>query len=216
MRLPRAVLAAGLLLAAAPAGGAAQQRMALTLETGTQVRVETRAAPGERLVGRVLASTPDSLSLLPRRDAPPVALHYPDLLSLEVRGGEDRRRGFLIGAGVGAGIAVVFGGIDAAGGEMTAGDVASIAIGNALIGGLVGYAFAPKGWQRLPLSAATRPVQAPPEPTPPPRTWADGAPAPARRPAHSPSSSRARASVSRSSTSRMASMSGSPAVYRAP
>ena len=34
---------------------------------------------------------------------------------------------------------------------MGVGDVTSIAVGNALIFGLIGYAFAPKGWERLPL-----------------------------------------------------------------
>lgn len=55
----RGVLAAavgGLSLGTVAATASAQQRATLTVETGTQVRVQTHAAPAERLVGRVLAA----------------------------------------------------------------------------------------------------------------------------------------------------------------
>lgn len=153
-RILAAAVVAGLSLGALAVTADAQQRATLTMETGTQVRVETHAAPGERVVGRVLASTRDSLSVLPRRSAEVVTYHVPELLSLEVRGGRDRRRGALIGAGVAAGIAVVFGGIDAARGELGVGEVGGIAVGNALVGALAGALLAPKGWQRLPVPGA--------------------------------------------------------------
>lgn len=78
-----------------------------------------------------------------------------DLSALEVRGGEDKRRGFLIGAGIAGGITAVFGGIDASKGRITNDDLVGTLIVNSLIGGLVGYAFAPKGWERIPLPGAS-------------------------------------------------------------
>lgn len=74
-----------------------------------------------------------------------------DLSAIELRGGENKRRGFLIGAGVATAITGVFGGIDASRGNISNDDLIGTLIVNALIGGLVGYAFAPKGWERIPL-----------------------------------------------------------------
>lgn len=79
-----------------------------------------------------------------------------DLSALEVRAGENKRRGFLIGAGVAAVITGTFGGIDAAKGEITRDDLVGTILANSLIGGLVGYAFAPKGWERIPLPTLAR------------------------------------------------------------
>lgn len=156
MRRGLAAAVVGLSLGTVAVPASAQQRATLTVETGTQVRVETHAAPGERVVGRVLASTRDSLSVLPRQSGEAVTYHVPELRSLEVRGGRDRQRGALIGAGVGAGITVVFGGIDAARGERGVGEVGGIAVGNALVGAVVGALLAPTGWQRLPVPPAPR------------------------------------------------------------
>lgn len=66
-----------------------------------------------------------------------------------VRGEPDRRAGILRGAAVFAGIAVVFGGIDVARDEISSGEYASTILGNAIIGGMVGYLFSPRRWQRL-------------------------------------------------------------------
>lgn len=157
MKRRLALAAAGLLLGAAPAAAGAQQRPALTLAPGTEIRLATAGAPGVRLLGRVERSTRDSLfvSLLGARA--PRGYAVAELASLEARGGRDRGRGARIGAGIGAGIALVFGGIDAARGEVGGGEVAGAAVGNALLGGLVGSLLAPRGWQRLPLAAPPPP-----------------------------------------------------------
>jgi hypothetical protein len=104
--------------------------------------------------GRVVQLAGDTLVLREGDALSHTALS--DLAALEVRGGEDKRRGFLIGAGVAAGITGVFGGIDVSKGNISRDDFVGTLIVNALIGGLVGYAFAPKGWERIPLPVSDR------------------------------------------------------------
>ena len=102
--------------------------------------------------GRVVILARDTIVL---RDGGTVSrFAIDDLSAIEVRGGENKRRGFLIGAGVATGITGIFGGIDASKGRISNDDLIGTLIVNALIGGLVGYAFAPKGWERIPLPGA--------------------------------------------------------------
>ncbi|HET9011341.1 MAG TPA: hypothetical protein VFN38_05965 [Gemmatimonadaceae bacterium] len=146
-----AVLA--LALTALHAAGA-QSSGGLTITPGTELRLTPRAAGAPQRRGRVVRLAGDTLVLREGDAISHTALS--DLAALEVRGGEDKRRGFLIGAGVAAGITGVFGGIDVSKGNISRDDFVGTLIVNALIGGLVGYAFAPKGWERIPLPASDR------------------------------------------------------------
>lgn len=132
----------------------AQSSAGLTIAAGTELRLTPRAAGMPRRRGRVVQLAGDTLVLREGDALSHTALS--DLAALEVRGGEDKRRGFLIGAGVAAGITGVFGGIDVSKGNISRDDFVGTLIVNALIGGLVGYAFAPKGWERIPLPASDR------------------------------------------------------------
>lgn len=57
------------------------------------------------------------------------------------------------GAGLGTAVVLVFGGIDAAQGEISARELAGTFVWNGLIGGLLGYALAPTGWRRIPFGS---------------------------------------------------------------
>ncbi len=151
-RAPFAALAACALSIPGPAE--AQSVVGLTITPGTEIRVTPRPPATSRVRGRVVVLARDTIVL---RDVGTVSrFALADLLALEVRGGEDKRRGFLIGAGVATGITGIFGGIDASKGRISNDDLIGTIIVNALIGGLVGYAFAPKGWERLPLPGIER------------------------------------------------------------
>ena len=149
--MPRPGLAFALLAAIAfHATGAEAQRVGVTLAPGTRVRVTT-APPSRRLDGRVVEMTADSLFLGDRGSGTQLRVAIGELRTLEVRGGEDKRRGMAIGGGIGFGITAVFGGIDHARGEIGTGELIGATLTNALIGMLIGYAFAPTGWEGLPL-----------------------------------------------------------------
>jgi hypothetical protein len=130
-----------LLLLVGNADAGAQTGYELTLASGTPVRITTVAEPGRRIRSEALRVSTDTLFL--RFAGPDGRVAYPlaTLRSLEVRGGLARWRGTLIGAaaGVAAGVAL--------GGE----ERGSTTTGMALIGASFGFAFAPRGWQRLPL-----------------------------------------------------------------
>lgn len=151
-RLLRATGAITLALALNAAGSPAQLPVRVALDPGTQVRLTTDSAPHRRVVGRVASLRADTLRLQPHGGfggAP--AYPTASIRTLEIRGGEDKRRGILIGAGIGAGIVLVFGGMDHARGQISSNELLSTMVGNALIGGLIGYAFAPTGWERIPV-----------------------------------------------------------------
>jgi len=153
VRLLAAAFAAAVLLGAAPA--AAQFR--IDLDSGADVRLATAAAPDVRVRGRVLrmAGNGNTVVIWPRSAAPGVETAYAvaDLASIEVRAGRDRKRGALIGAGIATALSALFGGIDHARGKLSSGELAGTVASNAVAGGLLGYAFAPRGWRRLPLPA---------------------------------------------------------------
>ncbi len=148
------LLASFVLTLSALEAASAQASAGLTIAPGTELRLTPRAAGAPRRRGRVVQLAGDTLVLRDGDALSHTALS--DLAALEVRGGEDKRRGFLIGAGVAAGITGVFGGIDVSKGNISRDDFVGTLIVNALIGGLVGYAFAPKGWERIPLPVADR------------------------------------------------------------
>lgn len=145
-------LAAALCLAVTAPAATAQSSAGISLVPGTEVRLVPRDAGTPTHRGRVVVLERDTIVL--RSDAGLSRTALRDLAALEVRGGEDKRRGFLIGAGIAAGITGVFGGIDASKGNITRDDFIGTMIVNSLIGGLVGYAFAPKGWERIPLPSS--------------------------------------------------------------
>ena len=151
-RLHRALLTAALTISTS-AVGHAQNSTELTISPGTEIRI-TQWAAAPTIRGRVVVLAGDTIVL--RDDAGTMRAALRDISVLEVRGGEDKRRGFLIGAGIAGGITAIFGGIDASKGEITNDDLIGTLILNALIGGLVGYAFAPKGWERIPLPTTDR------------------------------------------------------------
>ena len=149
-RLMTSGLTVLLLMATSAMHARAQTVSGLSIQSGTQVRVTPRSGT-PRVEGSVAALVRDTLTIRADNDLRRFALA--DLDVLEVRGGEDKRRGAAFGALVATAITGVAGGIDAAKGGISGGDLVGTLIGNALIGGLIGYAFAPTGWQRLPLPA---------------------------------------------------------------
>lgn len=144
----RSALAFSALLALAASPASAQGSYRLEIDRGVDVRFSTRASPEQRLAGRVLGVVGDTLLL-----EGGASRRYPlaDLARLELRGGRDRRRGVTIGALAGSGITAVAGGIDAGQGQISVGEVVGAALLNAVIGGVIGHALAPGGWERLAL-----------------------------------------------------------------
>ena len=135
-------------LAATHAAGA-QAPYRVALEPGTRVRVTTDGVPDRRVIGSVLALRDDTLALRGTDGQHRFPLTH--LRSLEVRGGKDRRRGMLIGGGIAFGITAVFGGVDRANGQISTGGLTETLATNAVIGALVGWVFAPTGWEPIPL-----------------------------------------------------------------
>ena len=136
-----------------PVSARAQATAGLSIQPGTELRVTCLANPEQRVRGRVVRLFGDTIVLQADDVTRQVALG--DLAALEVRGGEDKRRGFMIGAAVTGVITAAIGGIDAGLGNANVGDVVGATLGNILLGGLVGYAFAPTGWVRIPLPIST-------------------------------------------------------------
>ncbi|MBA3670883.1 MAG: hypothetical protein H0W68_02510 [Gemmatimonadaceae bacterium] len=146
--LLRALVGGALVCVPWPAARA-QSTSGLVIPSGTEIGLTPRTVGAPRIHGRVVVLVNDTIVV--RDGAVTVSSAIADLAALEVRGGDDKRRGFLIGAGVATLITGVFGGIDAAKGNISREDLVGTILGNALIGGLVGYAFAPTGWERIPL-----------------------------------------------------------------
>lgn len=143
--MTRAILAVlGVTLMAAPAG--AQVAPGVTLPAGSRVRV---TAVADRTDGVLVTHDADSIRVRRGRDTR--ALPFAEVQRLEVRGGRDRRRGFMRGALILGGIGVVFGGIDVSRGKISGGDYLETVVTNALIGGAVGVLWAPRGWRVVPL-----------------------------------------------------------------
>jgi hypothetical protein len=161
MRLHRlaALFAAGALLHAAPA--AAQFR--IDLQPGTRVRLTTAFEPAEQVKGSVVRTEGNGATLMiqARVKGLPAgretSYRLQDLASIEVRGGRNRARGALLGSAIATGFSALFGTIDYARGEISSGELTSTVVSNSVVGALLGYAFAPRGWLELPLPHATNP-----------------------------------------------------------
>jgi hypothetical protein len=77
-----------------------------------------------------------------------------------VAGEPNRRRGMIRGAVLLGALALVFGGIDKAQGELDRREYLGAVAGNALVGAALGYLVSPRGWQRLPgQSVSQEPVR---------------------------------------------------------
>jgi hypothetical protein len=128
----------------------------LQLALGSEVRVrDVAGAQGSRWRdGRVERNTPDSLILARKGTAHAHA--WRNLGELQVRAGEDRRRGFTRGALIAAVLTAAVAAPDIGKDDFTRDAYAGTIITNGLLGGLLGGAvFAPKGWQRIPIGSVT-------------------------------------------------------------
>ena len=134
------------------------------LMPGTSVRLSLAERPRERLEGRVTEMSRDTISVWHRDAGAMVTYPVARLGSLEVRGGDDRRRGArkgaMIGSAVGLGLGILTaGGDDWEEGAGTASDRIGVAVTTGLMGALIGsafgYAFPPTGWTKLPLLPST-------------------------------------------------------------
>ena len=131
----------------------AQANAGLSIVPGTELRLTRLTNPEPKIHGRMVVLAGDTIVLVDGGVSSRVPIS--ELSSLEVRGGEDKRRGFLIGAGAMAAVTSAIFVAGASGASLRAGDAFGTIIGNALAGGLVGYVFAPVGWERIPLPVST-------------------------------------------------------------
>ena len=137
---------------------------AAMLAAGTAVRVAPLGRPRERVEARVIDMSGDTITLHHGRSGQIARYPVASLAPVEIRGGEDRRRGarkgVMIGSAVGLGLGILSAGgnnwEEAAG---TASDRIGVAISTGLMGALIGsafgYAFPPTGWTGLPLLTGT-------------------------------------------------------------
>jgi hypothetical protein len=128
----------------------AQLASGVMIQPGAEVRL-TLISPPQRVSGLLVVADEDSIRIQRKRGGAGSTFRFQDVRRIDVRGGEDKRRGFLIGGAILGGIGAVFGGIDYARDEISGGDYFGTIVANFLVGGLVGYVFAPKGWVELPL-----------------------------------------------------------------
>lgn len=127
---------------------AAQLAPGMSVAPGSEVRL-TFVSPSQRFKGRFERASKDSVYI--ERNDMTKAYGFANLRRFQVRGGEDKKKGFLIGAVILGGITLVAGGIDYSNDKISGDGFVGATLLNILIGGLVGYAFAPKGWIDLPL-----------------------------------------------------------------
>ena len=130
------------------ASAGAQLAPGVSVAQGSQVRL-TLVSPSQRLKGRFDSASRDSVYL--DRGEVRAAYAFANVRQFQVRGGENKKKGVAIGMAIAGGITLIAGGIDYANDKIRGDDYAGAVIGNIMIGGLVGYAFAPKGWIDLPL-----------------------------------------------------------------
>lgn len=162
MRCIACCLAVLALLAARPA--ASQVR---ALEEGTRVRVAPTSAPARWIVGTVLASGPDSLTLLRADTREPFSLHRGEVDAVQVsvgvrRTGPTIARYALVGGAIGASAGALLGAMD----DTDEGEweilsrqemmlIGAVFVGGAgtVVGGLVGWQSAGERWAGIPFGA---------------------------------------------------------------
>ena len=130
-----------------PAAAAEPAAPILSFAAGSPLRIRSPGTGREK--GTFYRSDEDSLVV--RGGDRTIGYAWTDVSSLEARGGRDRWRGAMIGALVLGGVAALFGGIDAAQGEMEGGELVAGIVGNAAFGAGIGAILAPKGWAEVPL-----------------------------------------------------------------
>lgn len=145
------IVALSAAFALAPTLARAQSGYQLSIVPGTEVRLSTVQQPSRLLQARAVSTPADSLVVRFRSSAAEQRYALSALNSLELLTGENKRKGVLIGGGIAAGITTVFGGIDLSKNEISRDEFVGTLLVNTLIGGLIGYAFAPKGWEALPI-----------------------------------------------------------------
>lgn len=125
----------------------------VSLWPGTELRATLgRDAPGEGVVrGRLVTLTSDTLKLTPRGTGTIATYRLSEVERLEVKGRRQRKLGFALGALVGAGLTAAVAGPDWNRGGISRDQFGGLLLGNSLIGGWVGFAFAPREWIELPL-----------------------------------------------------------------
>ena len=120
---------------------------------GTEVRASLAVpvAGVTRVRGRVVVLAGDTLRLTPRGTNTMATYSLGNVERLEARGRRQRRVGFALGALVGAGLTTAVAAPDWNRGGISRDQFAGLVATNALIGGWVGFAFAPREWTELPL-----------------------------------------------------------------
>ncbi|MBA3890244.1 MAG: hypothetical protein H0X64_06915 [Gemmatimonadaceae bacterium] len=129
----------------------AQEGVAVTIAPDAEVRATLVPGAGARVTGRFVSLTRDTLAVAVGSERMRRAMPVQTVARVEVRGPRDRKRGAVIGAGLLGGIAVVFGGIDVSKGSLATDEYIGAIAANAVIGGLIGAALAPRGWIPVPL-----------------------------------------------------------------
>jgi hypothetical protein len=133
-QLIRFVVAAGLVLAGAPHSAWAQSNPALPVVAGSKVRIEAPAVLAGRFVGTV-KEIDDQSVLIEVADQPAIRVPRQAITQLDVSDG--RRRQFLQGAMIGAGIGAVLFAIEArAYSGAGVGGMSAVA-GQAMVGGAI-------------------------------------------------------------------------------
>ncbi len=140
---------------ASPAGIKAQAPAArgISLWPGTEIRaaMSPDATGASQVRGRIVVLSGDTLRITPRGSNTIATYSLNDVSRLEVRGRRQRRVGFALGALVGAGLTAAIAGPDWNRGGISRHQFAGLVATNTLIGGWVGFAFAPREWTVLPL-----------------------------------------------------------------
>jgi hypothetical protein len=126
----------------------------VVLWPGTEIRatLSNNALGRPNVRGRLVRLAGDTLRITHRGTSSIATYTLSDVSRLEVRGRRQRRLGFTLGALVGAGLTAAIAAPDWQRGGISRDQFAGLLATNALIGGWVGFAFAPREWTELPLN----------------------------------------------------------------
>ncbi|MBA3890243.1 MAG: hypothetical protein H0X64_06910 [Gemmatimonadaceae bacterium] len=148
------LILAGILLA--PSVAFAQRSSPAYVGAGSTVRVTAPSVLPERMTGTFISAFGDTIRVAGRGGNLHFALPFPAVQRLEVSSGRERMKWMWIGAGAGAIIGPVVGGIMAKGGNTQDaeawGRLGGLVIG-APIGAIAGAVLAPERWRDVMLSS---------------------------------------------------------------
>ena len=138
---------------------ATEAQPAPVIAVGARVRVLTTAdtpPAGRRVpwrVGRIVAATPDSLTIETGKSATPLTLPASAVERLEVSRGRDRGKGMFVGALIGGLLAGGAAATASGGDEGVPAEEAVVggAVAGLMLGGVMGALAAPERWQRAAL-----------------------------------------------------------------